>query len=105
MNEQTVSTLISDETLRAIGARDPMTKGADWAQWRIDRPRFVTDPGTCMLLVTRKEGRCTVGIGRQGMCADIFTEALETGVEPDLVDATVVWLCLSRYGREAVAQS
>lgn len=86
-----VAALVSRETRQAIGARDIRTFGdnPDKVQWRIDRPLFVSDDGICMLLVVRKLDGITVGIGRQGMCADIYTEALVTGVHEDQADAVV----------------
>jgi hypothetical protein len=84
-------------TKLGIGASDRRGEGAGRCQWRIARPRWINDEGTCMLLVTRQaDGSYTVAIGRQGMCADIYTEAKRTGVADLDVDGVVMDLYYQR---------
>ena len=92
-----VYTLIAADTKLMIGARDRRGEGPTRCQWRIARPSWITDEGTCMLLVTRQEnGSYTVAIGRQGMCADIYTEAIRKGVADLDVDGVVLDLFYQR---------
>lgn len=102
VNAPAVHTLIATATKRHIGATDRRGEGSDRCQWRIWRPPFVTDQGTCMLLVSRQpNGSYVVTIGRQGMCADVYTEAKRMGVADLDVDAVVMEMCTARTMREA----
>jgi hypothetical protein len=86
-----VADLVSSETVRLIGARgkDRYTLTGDRVQWQVNRPPFVSDTGRCYLVVKRTGDGCSVFIGRQGMCADIYTEATVEHVPDVDVDAVV----------------
>lgn len=89
--------LISPRTQSQIRAGSCVGNGPERCQWVIARPPFVTEPGRCYLLVTRQaNGTYTVAVGRQGMCADVYTEAVVKGVTVDDVEATVLRVCLAR---------
>lgn len=96
-----VSELVTKETQRLIGARgsDRYSRSPKRVQWQINRPPFIHDTGRCYLVVLRDPsmGGCLIMIGRQGMCADIYTEACANGVPDERVDETVQYLW--RMGR------
>lgn len=96
-----VYTLVSEATQRQIGARlqqhpnpDRVTKRA---QWIVRRPPFVADEGRCYLVVQRSDADTfSIFVGRQGMCADVYTEAEVLNVEEEQVDSVVSQLWRAR---------
>ena len=98
-----VSGLISEQTRVQIGAREPLY-GAERIQWTINRPSYVTDDGRCMVSVRPDgQGSYTVAVGRQGMCADIYPEAVVRNAAAVDVDATVLRVCTARSLGEVAA--
>lgn len=85
--------LVSEATLRAIGARDRMEKGADWVAWMVNRPSTEYEAGPWFLTINRRPDGFTVALRRKGMCADVYTEAISSGVAEQDVDATVLAMC------------